>query len=290
MAHSKKATIQLGLVNIPVRLEVAVDDESSGTHTLCTDGGQHEPTRVKMHVDCPTCGASCSSVFGYPERGVERDGKLVVLTKEEIKAAAGEPIKTLTLAFSPREKVYAATVAGDSVQNIYPDKGGERAYAALLEALKATPDRVGTAVWAPSTRNALWVVEVVEGRLVASKRAWPEDVRPTMSIPAADVTAAEQAMLAQVIDAFTEDFDLEKYRDHARQGMRDLVTSRLGDALAIPAEAGTPVVGNGDMLAALQATLAATQPKRSARKAPAKKAAAKRAPAKKAASRRTEVA
>lgn len=288
MGHAKKSTIQIGLFNIPVRLEVAVDDESAGFRTVCTGGGTHDPVRVKQHVDCTECGASHTSVWGYPERGVEKDGKIVLVTQEDIKAATGEPIKSLNLSFHPREKVYAATVAGDSVQNIYPDKGGANGYKALCDALLKRPNMVAVTVWAPSTKNALWVLEVVDRRVVASKRAWPEDVRPAPAIAPGEVTDVEQTALETLIEALMCDFDVSEYTNAAKQGMDDLISSRFGDAVAAPAANGAPVTTQGDMLAALQAELARVKPAKpkAVKKAPAKKAVAKKVAVKKVAVKR----
>lgn len=274
MGNAKRTTMQVGLFNIPVRLEVAVDDESSDTHTVCTGDGAHEPTRVKNHVDCPTCGKTATSVWGYPERGVEIDGKIVVVTAEELRAAGGEPIKSLNLGFHSREKVYAATVAGDSVQYVTPDKGGERGYQALVDFLSTHPDLVAAAIWAPSSRNALWVIEAGNGHLVASKRAWPENVRVAPAIPPAEVGDAEAAMFAQLIEATVTDFDLGVYRDAAKEGLAALLATRYDSAVVV-ATPGAPAAPAGDMLAALQASLAAAKPSRSATKRVAKKAPAK---------------
>lgn len=277
MAHAKKSTIQIGMITIPIRLEVAVGKESSDRKTICTGDGTHEPTRVKNHVDCPTCGTSHSSSFGFPERGIERDGKLVVLTADELKEAAGEPIKNMALSFHPREKVYAATVAGDSVQNTYPDKGGEKAYTALRDTLLAHPEIVAVTVWAAGTANSLWVLEVVGQHIVASKRAWPEDVRPAPAIAPAEVTDMEAEMFNTFVQQSVTDFDILQYRDAARDGMDALVASRMGDAILAPATVSATAAPAGDMLAALQASLASLPDK------PAAKKAAKKAPAKKAA-------
>lgn len=252
---SKRSTLEMGLFVIPVRLEVAVDpDDDPNKRTVCTGGGSHEPTRIKQHTECPECGKTASSHWGFPERGYERDGKLVLLTAEEIKAAEGEPIKRLVLEFRPRDQVYATTVAGDSVQNVIPDRGGEKGYVALRDALRARPGVVAVTVWAPSTKNALWVMEVVDDRLVVSKRCWPEYVRATPVIPPAEVTDAERTMLGNYIEATMSDFDVAEYRHAARVGMEQLIASRLGDAASLPASTGT-VSASTDMLAALQASI-----------------------------------
>lgn len=282
---AKKRHIEVGLFRFPVRMEVAVDRESTGAHTVCTgEDTKHEPTRVKQHVTCPHdgCGVDRTSVFGFPERGIERDGKMVVLTAEQIAEAKGEPVKDLTLGFHPRAEVFAATLAGNSVQNIAPDAGGEKGYTALRDALAARPDLVGVTVWAPSTANALWVVEVVDGRLVASKRAWPENVRDVVAIPDVDVADMDRKMLALAVEGLSTPFDVTQYVDQTKAGLAKLVQDRLGDAVPVAAD-GAPVAV-ADMTAALQATL----DKLNREKAPAKKAVAKKtATVKKAAAKRT---
>lgn len=289
MGQQKKAAIKVGMVTIGVRLEVAADPEDGGEFkVVCTgkDGMNHDPVRIKVHWDCPTCANRHSSHWGYKDRAAEVDGSLVLVTADQIKAASGAPIKDLTLAFHPREKVYAATLAADSVQNIYPDAGFEKAYAGLAETLAARPDKVAVCIWAPSTKNALWTVEVVDGRLVASKRCWPEDVRPAQAVPMAELTDAERAMFAVFVEDSTTDFDLGRYVNARRTGVRTL----LAEQGVSYDSGGTEASSGGDLLAALQASVDALKPPstaRPARKAPAKKTAAKKVAAKKPAAKKT---
>jgi DNA end-binding protein Ku len=299
LVAGKKVTVMVGFIPLRTRIEPAVDDESSGFRTVCTGlpEGSHEPSRVKMHADCQVCDRSHSSVFAYAERGVEHGDKLVVLTKDEIAKAKGEPItgrdgKALPhLSFHPREKVYAATVTGDSVQNVYPDKGGEAAYTLLRDTLRDKPNVVACMIWAPTTANSLWVLEVVDERIVATKRAWPESVRAPQVVPVATSNEAEQLMFRQYVDASIEDFDLTVYRDQAKRSLDELVAASDGVSLATTSAAAAAAIP--DMLAALQANLEAAgckvQPVKAVpkKRAPAKKAPAKKAAAKKAAAKKT---
>ena len=298
---ASKVTMMLGIIPLAVRMEKAVDDSSSGNRTVCLGQDEpHDPTRVQMRMTCPVCDRYHSSVYGYEHRARELGDELVVLTRDEIAETIGEPITgrpgkpPVEVRFHPREKVYGATVASDSVQNIYPDRGGEKAYSLLRDTLRDQPDVVAVIIWAPRSANALWVLEVVENRLVASKRSWPEYVRTTQAVPDVDILPAEQAMFMQFVDAVTEDFDLSVYSDQAKLKLDALVESRAGQAIPIPTSTPT-APGIGDLLAGLQANIDAVKArkapaKRTARKAPAKKAVAKKAPAKKAAPARKKVA
>lgn len=303
---AKKITLSFGFITIRTKFEVAVDEETSGTHTVCQGSGEerHEPARVKQSVGCPVCKTTHSSVWGFRDRAIEVDTEtgpqLVVVDQEELQAALGVPrtgrvgiqgrSATMVegpaeLAFHPREKVMAATVAGDSVQNIYPDKGGEAAYTLLRDALLERPDIVGVMVWAPSTKNALWTVEVGPGGiLVASKRCWPEQMRATLPVPSTEVPEAQRAMFGSLVDSAVEDFDMLRYVDEAKKGLDDLLAERAGTAVAMAAPSGS--AGISSLLEQLEATRAARAARDAAAK-PAKKAPAKKAPAKKAAAKKT---
>lgn len=276
----RKVVLQVGLLPIPVRLEKATNDEGSATKTVCvgTAKAPHPAAKVNSKYECGRDGCDRTASSYHPfERGVPQDdGTFVVLTSEEL-AGANAPVKDMALAFRSREKVFATTVAGQTVNNVIPDRGGEKGYTALRDALLARPDVVAVTVWAHTTKNHLWVLEVVDGRLVASQRAWPEDVRPAPAVMPADITEAEAAMFGQLVDASMADFDPLTFRDVARERREALIAQRTGQDVS-----GGPVLpsttpGGTDMLAALQASLASvpTDRKEEPKKA-AKKTAAKR--------------
>jgi DNA end-binding protein Ku len=276
-----KTSITISLVTVPVTLSPAVEEEDAAFRTIHI--GEHEPARVTVKAMCTHdgCDDQRPSVFAYPDRGREVDGKLVLVTKDEIAAATGEPIKAMVPAFHPREKVYAATVAGDSVQNVLPQKGYDKQYVALRNALMANPDVVACTVWAPRTKNALWVLEVVGDRIVASKRSWPEDVRAVPAAPTVDVSDAEQNMFNTLVADMVSDFDLTAYVNERKSGLDALVASRLGDAVALPAAGSAPAAtGGGDLMAALQASVKAAEKKPATKKPAAKRTAKKTAAAK----------
>lgn len=281
---ASKVTATMGIIPMAVRIEPATDKESSGLRTVCIGDEQtpHGPIRVEQRMTCPTCGIYHSSTFGFDDRGKEVGDTLVLITAKDIEEAKGTPITGRPgnplpeIKFHPREKVYRDTVASDSVQNVYPDRGSEKTYALLRDTLIATPDKVACMIWAPSKVNALWTLEVVDDRIVATKRAWPEYVRPTMAIPDVEVTPEERNMFLQFVEATTEDFDLLVYSDHAHLKVEELVNSRVGTA--VPASSGADV---SDLLSALQTNLDNLGVK------PTRKTAAKKAPAKRAAAKKT---
>lgn len=282
-----KFMLQVGLVSIATTAEPAVDKESSDFKAVClgTEENPHAASRVNTRMTCPICEIYHSSTHGFPHRAVERLDGLRVLTSEEIDEAKGTPRtgreKPIELAFHPREKVMGATVVGDSVQNIYPQKGAEKAYVALRETLALHPDLVACMIWAPSSANALWTLDVLDNRILATKRAWPEAVRAPQAIPEVEVTADEIDFFSQLVDLNTSDFDLSVYSDQAKLKLKALADGGSASPEAVVSRAQTD-----DLLASLQRSVETAM---AARK-PAKKTAAKKAPAKKAAPARKTAA
>lgn len=273
-----------GFLTLPLRAEKATEDDQADIHTVCTGDGEtkHAPVRVKQTVACPECKKAGTSHYEFPNRGVEKpDGTLAVLTQEEITQAKGQPVTgkadcPVTIKFHSREKVYGSAPFAGSVNNLTPDKGGEKSYAALVNFLQRHPDKVALFIWAPRTNNAMWVLEATEdGRLVASAVAWPEVVRLAPAVAPVELSDAETNMFEQMAAMYTSDFDPAEYVNTAQHGMTELIAAAAGvDAAA------APVASGGDMLAALEATLKAVpSPKAPAKKrTPRKKAESARLP------------
>lgn len=286
MAYKVRFKVGPSSAVLAVRIEPAIESESSDRFTVCTGQveGTHPPSRTKQSNSCPVCQRTHSSAFGFTQRGIEVGDQIVVLSTEELEAASGTPrtgqkdTPPVELAFHSREKVYASTVAGDSVQNIFPQPGNEQLYLVVREALRLNPDLVVAMIWAPRTANALWVIEAVGDRLVASKRCWPEQVRAVPATPVVPYLDEEVDWMGNLMRTYTEDFDLSVYSDQAKVKVKDLVASRAGEDVASPVLSDA---GIADLLGSLQRAVAAAKPapakKTAARKAPAKKAAAKKA-------------
>jgi DNA end-binding protein Ku len=118
-------------------------------------------------------------------------------------------------------------------------------------------------------------------------------------LPDEDVRATDREvdMARQLIESLATGFDPSKYRDEYRERVLELIERKAsGEEIAIPAEPEEPVAVP-DLMAALEASLAAAKGGKqkleaagangakkngASRKAPAKKAPAKKAPAKKA--------
>jgi DNA end-binding protein Ku len=273
------ASISFGLVSVPVKLYSAA--ESSATvsfnwlHKKCG-------TRLKQQYICPK-----------DEDVVEKDemikgyefskGQYVLFNPEEIKALEEKATNSIDInEFVPMEKVERVYL--EKVYYLGPDKGGEKAYKLLGEALKDA-GRAALGQYAARGKQNLVLVYPQEGRLVMEQLHYANEVRKPseVDIPDTTVKPAELALARQLIEqGATEEFNPEAYHDQVRDRVLESIQQKVeGKEITSEPEAApeTKVI---DLMEALKASLAKGGGKESGRKQskrPAKKAAESEAPA-----------
>jgi DNA end-binding protein Ku len=149
-------------------------------------------------------------------------------------------------------------------------------------------------------------IRAEQGRLIMSTLAYADEVVDPATIDElegidqVEVSAKEIAMAESLVDSLTAAFEPEKYRDEYREQVLDLIQIKAdGQEFVLP-EAAVEKPKVIDLMAALEASVAAAKQARSrhpsigddhqqARKAP-KKTPAKKTPAKKAAARKKKSA
>ena len=263
-----KGALAFGLVNIPVELRPAVRSaEKLSFRQLEKD--TLEPIKMER----------VSSVNGEPVawddvvKGYEiAKGKFVVITDEDFASVAPEMSRVLEMTdFVPAESIDPRYF--DSPYFLVPQKGAEKPYALLRDALAETA-KVGIGTFALRQKQHLAAVRAMGNALVLEMmRFEAELVDPTdVSFPSSDdakVRPQERQMAVQLIENLAEDFDPSKYHDVYQEKLREIVTAKAkgkkikGAEVAEPR--GTAVL---DLMSRLQESLAATdkRPKKSAKK------------------------
>jgi DNA end-binding protein Ku len=259
------ATIAFGLVSVPVSLYSA--SESSATvsfnmlHKSCG-------TRLKQQYICPNEG----EVVEKDEiaKGYEfAKGKYVTFTPEEIKALDEKATNSIDIA----EFVPLAAVDRIYLEKVYylgPDKGGDRAYRLLGEALKAT-GRAALGQYSARGKQHLVLLRPLDGVLVMEQLHYAPELRPAAEVPHPEtpVKDAELALARQLIEqASTEEFQPENYRDTVRERVLEAIQSKV-EGQEITAEAAPAETKILDLMDALKASIAkrgGAAEKKSARK------------------------
>ena len=153
-----------------------------------------------------------------------------------------------------------------------PDKGGDRAYRLLGEALKDT-GRAALGQYSARGKQYLVLVRPLDGVLVMEQLHYAAELRPAAEVPHPDtpVKEAELALARQLIEqSSTDEFRPENYHDTVRERVLEAIQSKV-EGQEITAEAAPPETKIIDLMDALKASLARKGTNTSEKK-PAKRA------------------
>jgi DNA end-binding protein Ku len=264
------ATISFGLVSVPVSLYSA--SESSATvsfnmvHKACG-------TRLKQQYICPNEGTVVEK--DDIAKGYEfAKGQYVLFTPEEIKALDEKATNSIDIV----EFVPLAAVDRIYLEKVYylgPDKGGDRAYRLLGEALKDT-GRAALGQYSARGKQHLVLVRPLDGVLVMEQLHYAAELRPAAEVPHPEtpVKEAELALARQLIEqTATDQFRPENYHDTVRERVLEAIQQKV-EGQEITSEAAAPETKIIDLMDALKASLAkrgtSTEEKKPAKRVGAK--------------------
>jgi DNA end-binding protein Ku len=256
------ATISFGLVSVPVNLYSSSESKSSVSfnmlHKKCG-------TRLKQQYICQ----KDSEVVGREEtvKGYEfAKDQYVVFTPEELKALEEKSTGMIEII----EFVPLAKVDREYLEKVYylaPDKGGDRAYRLLGEALKET-GFAALGQYSARGQQYLVLLRPVNGVLLMEQLHYADEVRGTteVPVPAGEVKPAELALAKQLIGQLAnEEFEPGKYKDTVRERVLETIQRKVeGQDITkdvTPDGSGGKII---DLMEALKASLAspAEEPKR----------------------------
>jgi DNA end-binding protein Ku len=249
--------ISFGLVTIPVKLystgESAAGIQFNMLHKKCR-------SRLKQQYVCPVD----NEVVGREDmvKGYEYSkGQYVLFTEEELKALVPEPTNAVEIReFVPLEEV--DPIYYEKSFYLGPDKGGDRPYRLLSEAMRQT-GRAALARYSARGKDQFVLLRPFEGGLIMQQLRHADELRPFSEVPmgTAELKEPELKLAVQLIDQIaTDEFKPEEYEDTQRMQVRSLIDRKVqGEEItAAPVEA--PKAQVIDLMAALKASLAAAKP------------------------------
>ena len=256
--------ISFGLVNVPVKLFTAVRKKDVRFHQLHRPDG----ARINQKRVCSNDGEEVA--FEDIVKGYEfAKGQYVVIDPEELEALDPESTHTIDIEdFVELDQI--DPLFFDASYYVVPDSRGEKAYRLLLESMKEA-NKVGIARVVMRTKQYLVAIRPVEDALVMSTMNFADEVVPESELEGlpgskANVSDRELTMAKQLIESLSGDFDPAKYHDTYREKVLELIEQKAaGKEIVAPPEpkAATPVV---DLMAALEASLAAAKGEKKAAK------------------------
>ena len=248
--------ISFGLVNVPVKLYSAVSSKSVRFHQLhAEDGG-----RIKQKRVCSQDGEEVpyeEIVKGY-EIGPDR---YVVITPEELDGIAPEKTRTIDIEdFVDLDEI--DPIFYDHPYYLVPDKGAEKAYQLLLDAMKESNKVAIARVVIRSKENLVAIrprdgVLTMETLLFGDEVVEPGKLDEIPEVKGGKKTSKRELEMAQqLIDSLTAEFDPDKYRDEYRDRVLDMIERKAqGEQVVVEAPAEEPKKVP-DLMAALEASIA----------------------------------
>ncbi|WP_133648907.1 Ku protein [Paraburkholderia flava] len=228
MAHMIwRGAISFGLVHVPVQLYPATQSEKVGFNLL--DKRSIDPIgyrQINKRTGKEVTRENIVRGFEY-----EKD-HYVVLSDAEIRSANPESTQTVDiLAFVDAPDVSFLYL--DTPYYLAPDRKGEKVYALLREALKAS-GKIGIANVVLHNKQHLAALIAVGPVLALNTLRWVDEVRdvdelklPPESDRKAGVTARELAMAKKLIDDMSDTWDPAQYHDTFRDDIMALVERKI---------------------------------------------------------------
>lgn len=247
------ATLSFGLVSVPVQLFSTAESSAGVTfnwlHKSCG-------SRLKQQYMCPKDNVKVERddmVKGYEFS----KGQYVLFTPDELKAMGEESTGAVDIGeFVPAEQVDRLWL--DRAYFLGPDKGGERAYKLLAEALKATK-RAALGQYAARGKQYLILVRPLGAGLVMEQLHYADEIRDIaeVPIPEGEVKPAELQLAVQLIQqAASEEFRPKAYEDNVKKRMLDSIQRKVEGQEITAEPAAAPETQIIDLMEALKASLA----------------------------------
>jgi DNA end-binding protein Ku len=246
------ATISFGLVSVPIKMFSAGESSAAISFNWLH---KKDGARLKQQYVCSKDGDKVEKedmVKGYEFS----KGQYVQFTPDELKALEEKGTGSINIT----EFVDAETVDRMYMDKVYfmgPDKGGDRAFTLLGEALKKT-GKVAIGQWAARGKQYLIMIRPLGHGLAMEQLRYANEVRSIdeVPIPKVDVKKPELDMAVQLIEqAATKSFQPEKYDDTVKQRILEQIQRKVDGKEITEEPTEAPKTQIIDLMEALKASL-----------------------------------
>jgi DNA end-binding protein Ku len=248
--------ISFGLVNVPVKLYSATSPKTVRFHQLSSKTG----ARIRQkRVD-----ASTGDEVPYEEivKGYEiTPDRYVMIAPEELEAFDPKATRTIDIEefveMSDIDPIYY-----DHSYYLAPTAGGAKAYRLLLDAMREA-EKVGIGKVVLRSKQQLCALRPTGDVLTLTTMLFgdevlaPDRIDELDALAEAEATDRELSMAQQLINSLSADFDPSRFHDEYREKVLELIEKKAaGEEITVQPEAEEPAAAP-DLMAALEASLAA---------------------------------
>jgi DNA end-binding protein Ku len=267
-------------VTIPVKLYLATESGGIGFNLL----HKKDLSRIQMKIYCP----EDDEVIPRSEtvRGYEwSKGKYVVITEEDLESVPLKTVRSIEIeAFVDEDQ--AEEKGARFVKQAYylePDEVGRKAFY-LLKSVLAETGKTAICKIVLKDREQLAALNPFSKTMLLTTLHWPDEIRSLeeLNLPEdeIEIKASERKMAEQLVSSMSGEFDPSEEHDEYREALMQVIEAKIAGQKPEPARKTEPTK-IGDLMAALEASVAAARESRrsggEAEEKPAKSTAKKTA-------------
>jgi DNA end-binding protein Ku len=251
-----KGNISFALVSIPISLFSATRRNELSFHYL----HKKDMSTVSYKRFCDT--EDTEVVWEDLTRGYEYEkDKYIEITDEDLDKADVELTKTIQIQEFVREDEIDP-VYFDKPYYLEPQKGGERAYALMRDAL-ALSKKVGIAKVVMKSREHLAAVKSVGNLLTLQTMRFAHEIvdSGSLNLPSkAEISKKEMDLANTLIDSMSDTFDPNRYKDDYYEKVMSVIQMKLaGITPQVPVVAGPGPAKVVDLMEVLKQSLSETK-------------------------------
>ena len=242
-------SISFGLVSIPIKLFAGSEERALDLDML----DSHDGERIRYKRVNEKTGKEVE--WKDIVKGFKKDDKYIVLENEDFENANMKKSKTIDIEqFISDNEV--ADVLFKKPYFVKPQKGGEKSYILLRDALKKTK-KLGVATFVMRQKENLSLIGIYKDALVLHVIRFEDEIRDPaeLELPETKVGKKELDMAISLIDQYTEKFDFSKFKDvYNEQLMKIIETKTSGKTRKAEKFESKPTPAK-DLMAQLKASL-----------------------------------
>ncbi len=257
-----KGNISFALVSIPISLFSATRRNELSFHHLHKK--DMSPVSYKRFCDTEDVEVQWEDIT----KGYEYEkGQYVEITDEDLDKADVELTKTIQiLEFVQEEEI--DPIYFDKPYYLEPQKGGERAYALMRDAL-AESKKVGIAKVVLKSREHLAAVKSIRDMMTLQTMRFAHEIvdAESLTLPKkAEISKKEMDLAYMLIDSMSDKFDPGKYKDDYYEKVLEIIQMKVaGVSPQAPAPKGPVPAKVVDLMEILKQSLTETKKNKGAR-------------------------
>ncbi|RYZ22128.1 MAG: Ku protein [Chitinophagaceae bacterium] len=212
-------TISFGLVNIPVKLQSAVQSEELPLHMLAKkDMAPIKYARIDTKTGKEVDWNDIVKGYEYAK------GKFVVVDDEDFEKASPQKSKSIDIVqFVKSEEI--DPIYFEKPYYILPAKGGEKTYRLLVKALEES-GVVGIAEFMLRNREHVCAIKPYKGLLLLDQMRYEEELKEVPSLESGRVAEKELQLARKLIEQLTETFNPAAFKDDYIASLKKVIKAK----------------------------------------------------------------